>query len=168
MKNSIVPLETWPNLLPLFIAEYESSIGTPLYTLDEIAEHFDISVEKIELYKQQTSFRAEVRSAIVEIKDSNSTVRRKASAQFENYLDTIVPKWMVDDDFPASEKVKVLQFLAKTGRIVDDPIEKAKAESANKTPVVQAPTLVINFPPANQMLSGITITQDGEKVINGQ
>ncbi len=169
--NLPVAMDSWPALLPLQIAEHEASIGSHLYSIEEIAEHFDISVKQIEVFKDQRSFRAEVRAALLEIKDTNSVIRQKAKAQFEHYLDVYVPLMMNDPMTPPAEKLKLFQFLAKTARVVDDPAEKAKAD-AKALPTDKATTLnlYLQSPSGDtQKISGITIdqTETPEELPNG-
>lgn len=176
LEEEIVPLEittleTWPAMLPMYVAEYEVSLGQPLYDYGEIAETFGINVERIDLFKKQPGFRAEVRAAILEIKDSDSVIKRKAKAQAELYLDSWVPKAMSDPAFPSVEKTKLFMFVAKMGRIVDDPQEKIKVEAAVQasTPQAQIPTITINLtgPKSLDEEQGVTITQIPEKLSNG-
>jgi hypothetical protein len=166
-------METWSALLPLSIAEHEAAVGTPLYTIQEICDHFGITEETLGRYKQQPAFRAEVRAALLELKDSNSIVRKKAKAQFESYLDKLIPKFLHDEDFPPSEKVKLLQFLAKTARLIDDPAEKLKIEqeaSAKNQQQQQPPslnlTLQVTQAPASPPQGMTIIYQEPEKVVN--
>ena len=123
------PMEAPPPLLAMHIAEYEVSKDSPLWSMEEIAEHFDLTVERIEQYKLVPSFRADVRACIAEIQDSNAHIRRKAAVQLEHYIDNLVPAWLADDACPFSEKVKLMAFLAKTGKLIDDPTEKLRVEA---------------------------------------
>lgn len=172
----IVTMETWPPMLPRYLAEYEVSISQsnpPLYSLEEIASTFQLTLKKIERFKKQAAFRAEVRAAILEIKDSDSVIKRKARAQAELYLDVWVPTVMSDPDFPPAEKNKLFMFISKMGRIIDDPQERLKLESENNKEdnSKNTPTIVINLssPDSLKDTQGITITpqQEPEKLING-
>jgi len=171
----IVTMETWPPMLPRYLAEYEVSISQsnpPLYSLEEIASTFQLTLKKIEKFKKQTAFRAEVRAAILEIKDSDSVIKRKARAQAELYLDVWVPTAMSDPNFPPAEKNKLFMFVSKMGRIIDDPQEKLKLESENNSKegdTKNNPTIIINLSGSDSMndTKGITITQQSEKLING-
>lgn len=128
-QNNIIPMERWPKMLPLYVAEYEASASTPLYTLEEIAEHFKLSMEVMERFMQQESFQAEVRASMMELKDTNSIVRQKAKAQLETYIDNLVPQWMVDPEFPAAEKNKTLKFLHELAEGGDVAALKAKEKA---------------------------------------
>jgi len=174
LQLDIITMETWPPMLPRYIAEYEVSISQsnpPLYDLEEIALTFQLTLERIEKFKEQTAFRAEVRAAILEIKDSDSVIKRKARAQAELYLDVWVPKAMTDPNFPAAEKNKLFMFVSKMGRIIDDPQEKLKLDSESKLEGDNnqtTPTIVINLSSSNSLkdTKGITITQQPERLIN--
>jgi hypothetical protein len=159
-------MERWPKLLPIYLAEHKASVGTPLYTLEEIAKHFDITVQEIEVYSEQIAFRAEVRGVIAEIKDSNSIIRQKAKAQLETYLDNMIPAFMVDTDFPPAEKVKLFKFLQELSETGGSTAEKAKAK-LDAVPQNTAPTLNLYLTQASGEsvpLSGITIVQEPEPV----
>lgn len=169
MNNKLVPMPSPPALLAFHIAERESS-NNPLWTEEEICEHFDITMEQLAQFKTLPSFRAEVRANLAEIKDSNSHIRRKASAQAELFLDTLVPSWLRDDDFPPAEKVKLMALLLKTGRVIDDPLEKAKAEAevAAKTPQIsQQPTLNLYLTTAPGA-TPVVIDATSERIISEQ
>ena len=114
-----------------------------LWSEEEICEHFEISAEQLERYKKLPSFRAEVQKCLQEVKNSNSHIRHKAAAISEYILDEMVPMWLADPLFPPAEKRQLTALLFKTGRIIDDPVEKAKAEQevAKNAPQVVAPTL---------------------------
>jgi len=140
MKNELVPMEAPPPLLAMHIAEYEAS-NNPLWTMEEIAEHFGITVQDIEHYKTLPTFRAEVRASLETLKDSHAHIRHKAQAQLETYIDTVIPPIMGDPNVNAGDKLKYLQFLATTARVNNDPLEKAKAETATAKPVTSGATL---------------------------
>lgn len=170
MKNSLISMDKWPASLPLEIAHYESAIGVPLYSLDEIADHFGISVDTIDRYRELPAFRAEVRSSLAELKDTNSLIRRKVRKQAELYFDSFVPKWLNDPDFPPAEKVKLLTLLAKTARVIDDPADKARAEAeaAKALPQQVQPVLNLILTAAPGTTVGAVIPQQAERVINEQ
>jgi hypothetical protein len=172
MKNNLIPLDKWPSSLPLEIAHYESAQGIPLYTLDEIANHFGVTPEHLERYRELPAFRAEVRACIQELQDTNSLIRRKVRKQAEYYFDHLVPKWLSDEDWPPSEKVKILTLLAKTAKVIDDPADKARAEAeaAAKNPQTQStPTLTLILQsPQGQQVSGMTFNQPAERVIDAE
>jgi len=166
MSRDIVPMNKWPALLPMHIAEYESSGDLPLYTLEEIAEHFDITVQDIEVFSQQMLFREEVRAFISEIKDSTSVVRQKAKAQLELYLDTLVPVWMVDPDFPPAEKNKTLKFVSELAEAGGSAAQKASAKIA-ASPEAKAANLNIYMTlPGGETktVEGVIIEQEPEEV----
>lgn len=161
------PMKKWPVLLPMHIAEYETNLSAPLYTMEEIADHFGLTIKKIEAFKRQKSFRAEVHASIKEVKDSSSVIRRKAKAQLEMYLDVLIPQWMSDPEFPPTEKVKMFQFLAKTARIVDDPTEQAKAEAKLAVPEKSTTLNLYLQTPSGETtkMTGVTINQEAEKLV---
>jgi len=167
MSRDIVPMNKWPALLPMHIAEYESSGDLPLYTLEEIAKHFGITLEDIELFSQQLVFREEVRAFISEIKDTNSIVRQKAKAQLELYLDTLVPTWMVDPDFPPAEKNKTLKFVSELAEAGGSAAQKASAKIA-ALPEAKTSTLNIFITGQNgeaTPVQGVTIVQEKEEIL---
>ena len=136
----LVPITTWPVGLSVEIADFETSVGTPISTVEEICKRFDITEEFLTALRGVRAFRNEVRTAIVDLKKTNNTVRRKAALQTENYIDTLCPLWLADPRWPPAEKLKTLMFLAKLGRLIDDPNDKGDAPL---TPNQQAPTLKI-------------------------
>lgn len=170
MKNSVVPMDSWPALLPLYVGECEASVGSPLYTTEEICDHFGITPEHLERYKEQPKFRAEVRAAIQELKDSSSVLRKKAKAQLELYVDKTIPSLMGDSDQPMAEKVKLMRFLAEVSRVLNDPADKARAEAeaAKALPQQVQPVLNLILTAAPGTTVGAVIPQQAERVINEQ
>ena len=151
------------------MAHHDSSVGTPLYNLEEICDHFDITLDQLETFRQLPAFRAEVRAAILELQDTNSTIRRKVRKQTELYFDTLVPKWLIDESFNNAEKVKLLTLMTKVAKLIDDPAEKAKveAEVAAKSPQQSAPTLNLYLTTApGQQPPAIDVTP--EKIISAE
>ena len=163
-RKDLIPMDRWPLMLPMYMAEHEASASTPLYTLEEIAKHFDITVEDIELFSKQVVFRAEVRAAISELKDTTSVLRQKAKAQLEMYLDTFVPQSMVSEEFPSAEKVKLLKFLQEVSETGGSTAVKAKAK-LEALPEQKATSLNIFITSGGETkpVSGVTITQEEEK-----
>lgn len=169
-SKDIIPMDRWPPLLPMYMAEYESSPTQPIHTIEEIAKHFDITVEDIELFSQQPAFKSEVMALTIELKDSTSVIRQKAKAQLETYLDTVLPTWMVDSDFPAAEKVKTMKFLQELAETGGSTASKAKAK-LEALPEQKTPSLNIFITPAGGEpvpVGGVTITQepDTSKIID--
>lgn len=166
-SKNIIPMDRWPPLLPMYMAEHEASVGEPLYTLEEIAEHFDITTKDIDRYSEQIAFREEVRASIATIKDSNSVIRQKAKAQLETYLDTIIPIWMSSDEFPDKEKVNIFKHLSELAETGGSGAAKAQAK-LDTLSEAKTPSLNIYITPAGggeaQPVSGITITQEPEKL----
>lgn len=158
-----------PAGLALEIALYEYNKDTSeseVYTEEDICRHFGITLEYLEKLKLLPSFRQEVIEALKEIKNTNSLVVRKSAIQTQYYVDTLVPLWMHDPGFPPAEKTKLLMFLAKMGRIVDDSTTKKSVEEAK---VIEQARPILNLIfSGNGNPSPTTITVEQGKVIDAK
>jgi hypothetical protein len=126
-------MDAWPVGLSTDIA-YVQGDGAPLYSDDDLCLKYKISLERLGLIREIPAFKLEVDRSRKEIEQCNGTVIKKAALLTEHYIDNLVPEWLTDKNFPPQSKVAVMQFLAKLGRLVDNPVEKAvlEAEAAKK------------------------------------
>lgn len=172
-------MEELPAVRPTYLIEYPVGLavevalneaatansGSPLFEMEELCKQFDITMEDYARIKNNVAFRAEVRQHLANVKENNGTVKRKAAMAAEFYLDNLVPTWLNDSGTSVDVKLKVVQFLAKMGRLVDDPAEKARLEALEASKNIKSnsgPSINLIFPPGMQ-----PPTQVVEKVIDG-
>lgn len=120
-------VNSWPSGLAIEVGLNSLAVGAAICSDEDLCRQFDISLEQLEAFKKHPAFRAEVREAVSQVRDSNATIKRKSKLALEFYMDEYVPKWIADPSASVDSKTKLLQFLAKIGGF--DAAEKA-AEAA--------------------------------------
>jgi len=95
------PVTSWPIGLAVAIADMETAVGRggSYGTEEDICKEFGITLDTLSRLKSLKAFRTEVQEAIIALKNAHGTVRRKASLQLEQYIDTFIPRWVADPDF---------------------------------------------------------------------
>lgn len=127
---------SWSPALVVDIAINEASSGAPLYTNEDLCEMYNLSIEEFEELRTLSAFKKDVRDALIEVRANGLTPKKKMAILYEYILDNQIPQWLADDEFPATEKVKIFVHLGKgSGLVVDKPEEKSTAS--------QVPTLNI-------------------------
>lgn len=118
----------WPSGLAIECGLNSLAVGPAICSDEDLCKQFDITPEQLDGFKKHPAFRAEVREAIAQVRDSNATIKRKSKLALEFYMDEYVPKWIADPQASVDSKTKLLQFLAKIGGF--DAAEKAAEASA--------------------------------------
>ena len=139
MTADLAPNLKWDARLPLDIAINESSVTKrPVYTTEQLLNTYGIDQAYFDVIRSLPAFRAQVREAIQEIQNNGLTVKRKATALFEFYIDETVPLLMNSSYCDAKTKLDIIKFLGqvaqKDGKTGDD---------APVAATVAAPTLNI-------------------------
>lgn len=147
--TSLIPTLTWHPQLPLDIAMNESSVtGRKVHEDAELLNAYGMTQESFDIIRTLPAFRAQVRAAILELKNNGLTVRRKAGALFEFYIDTTIPSLMNSDYCEAKVKLDIIKFLGqvagKDGKAVED---------GASAPIVASPTLNIILQTAQPVAS---------------
>lgn len=144
----IQPITKWPHGFA-----YEEALnrialadsGETLYSDEDLSTKFGLNTEQIEEIRRNPLFNAEVGEIAHIIKQDNGHIKHLVSAQMARFFEELVPTWLYDEEFPPSEKVKLLQLYSKiTGLEVDKTAIKAAAEIQAKQNT-QTPTLNIVF-----------------------
>ena len=129
---------TWDARLPLDIALNESSVtGRHLYTSEELIARYNLTSREFVNLQKLPAFRQQVREAIQELQENGLTVKRKASALFEFYIDMSVPALMESNYTDAKTKLDIIKFL---GQVAGKDGKEAAGEA---TTSVQMPSLNI-------------------------
>lgn len=156
MTTDIAPILKWDPRLPLDIAMNESSVtGRHIYTDAQLLNTYGMEQGHYDTIRALPAFREQVRNAILELKTNGLTVKRKATALFEFYIDTTVATLMESDYCDAKTKLDIIKFLGqvagKDGKTGDD---------APGTPIVAAPTLniILQTAPA-QIPPGLVVSE---------
>lgn len=130
---------SWSPALVIDIAINETSLNGPLMSTEDLCERYGLSEDEFAELKQLSAFKKDVREAIVEVKQNGLTPKKKMAIMYEYVMDTLMPEWLTNPDFPATEKVKIFVHLGKgSGLVVDKPVEDKK-DQVN----LQMPTLNI-------------------------
>lgn len=160
-------VNAWPPGLAIEVGLNSLAVGAKICTDEELCQQFDISLEQLEIFKSHPAFRAEVREAISQVRDSNATIKRKSKLALEFYMDEYVPKWIADPSASVDSKTKLLQFLAKIGGFdaAEKAAEAAALAEANKASGAQQlnqPQIIIQLTQAPSQQ--VPITLEAERV----
>lgn len=130
---------SWDARLPLDIALNLSSVTQrQLYSDEDLIERYGLSKEQLDAIQQLPAFRKDVLDARHELAANGLTIKRKATALFEYYLDTSVPEMMGGTYTDPKTKLEIIKFLGQVAG------KDGKAELAAEQ-VAQIPTLNITL-----------------------
>lgn len=156
-------VNSWPAGLSVEVALNSMAVGAAICSDEDLCKQFDITQEQLDGFKLHPAFRAEVREAISQVKDSNATIKRKARVALEFYADEYIPVWLADASASVDSKTKLLQFLAKISGLEAE--EKAAEAAKNQVQAAAAPSINITLTTAAPMQVP-TVTMNAEKVVN--
>lgn len=159
-------VNSWPSGLSIEVGlnDLAAQTGAIIMSDEDICRQFDISLAQLESYKKHPAFKAEVRENLNQIRDSNATIKRKAKASLEYYMDTYQAQWLASDA-SLGDKLKLMQFIAKLAGI--DAAEKAAeaaalAEANKSSNAAQSnqPQIVIQLTQAPSQQVPVTLTAE--------
>lgn len=157
-------INSWPSGLSVEVALDEMVTGEKFVTQEDLAEQFDLTVERLQQIKQHPAFRAEVRAHMGQFREDGAEIKRKAKAILGQYLDYKIHDWLKEPGASLDARTKLLQFVAKlTGM---EAAEKAAEAAKSQGQVQQAPSINITLTqaPAQQVPS---IMLNAERVVSG-
>lgn len=150
MSKRIHSKFNWPPILPNEVAINETATNGKIYTDEELCESCGITIEHYNIIKNTVAFRAAVREAISELKNTNGVVQRKSEVQYEYWLDTYIPKLMNDPDASDADKLKAMAMLKESAAIS----ERNKLQVVKEEAKMLAATTSSKVPSINIILSG--------------
>lgn len=150
---------SWPVGLSVEVALDELTVGEKFQTEEELAQQFDITVERLRQLKQHPAFRAEVRAHMSQIKEDGASIRRKAKVILEQYLDYKIHDWLKEPGVSLDSRTKLLSFVSKLSG-VESAGEAAKAQQNQQ--VASVPSINITLTTATPIQAVPTL----ERVVN--
>ena len=131
----------WPEGLVVDYAMMKASEVAglaPLYTLQDIAAMYDITVDTIKALEQNPEFVREARIEMMEIKKSAPHLQKKATMLLEMWLDQQAAVWISQhSDGTLAETLKVIEQITKISGL----LEKQKAAIEASSPAASGPAV---------------------------
>lgn len=156
---------SWSPALVVDIALNETSLNGAIYDTEELCSIYGLTLEEFQELRGIEAFKRDVRDAIIEVKQNGLTPKKKMALMYEYIMDTKIPQWLDDADFPPTEKVKIWAHLGKgSGLLVDKPAEEKDAgKGATQQPSINI--ILTNSTPIQsvQVTQNEPITIDQEK-----
>jgi hypothetical protein len=133
-----------------------SSAETPVYTIDELASHWNLTVAEINDFKKDPEFIRQARSEMLLLKKTSSHLQVKASLLLEMWLDHLAPTWLSDPNASVGDKDKVLNSILKvTGIMERNKAAEAMAIAAATSTVTSTPSLTVVFTSPNDRMERV-------------